>query len=92
MTDHKPLTAILGPKKGIPPLAAARLQKWAWILPAYIYDIELRPTSSHGNADALSCLPLRVMPLEDSHYDPEIFHISQMEAVVTYGSWALIND
>ena len=32
VTDHKPLTAILGPKKGIPPLAAARLQRWAWIL------------------------------------------------------------
>ena len=25
ITDHKPLLAILGPKKGIPPLAAARL-------------------------------------------------------------------
>ena len=25
--DHKPLTAILGPKKGVPPLAAARMQK-----------------------------------------------------------------
>ncbi len=31
VTDHKPLTAILGPKKGIPSLAAARLQRWAWI-------------------------------------------------------------
>ena len=30
VTDHKPLTAILGPKKGIPPLAAARLQRWAY--------------------------------------------------------------
>ena len=26
-TDHKPLTTILGPKRGIPPLAAARLQR-----------------------------------------------------------------
>ena len=26
ITDHKPLTTILGPKKGIPPMAAARLQ------------------------------------------------------------------
>ena len=26
VTDHKPLTAILGPKKGVPSLAAARLQ------------------------------------------------------------------
>ena len=32
ITDHKPLTTILGPKKGVPPLAAARLQRWAWIL------------------------------------------------------------
>ena len=27
ITDHKPLTTILGPKKGIPSLAAARLQR-----------------------------------------------------------------
>ena len=27
VTDHKPLTTILGPKKGVPPLAAARLQR-----------------------------------------------------------------
>ena len=32
VTDHTPLTTILGP---IPPLAAARLQRWAWILSAY---------------------------------------------------------
>jgi len=31
VTDHKPLTAILSPSKGIPSLAAARLQRWAWI-------------------------------------------------------------
>ena len=29
VTDHKPLTAILNPKKGIPPLTAARMQRWA---------------------------------------------------------------
>ena len=28
-TDHHPLTTILGPKKGIPSIAAARLQRWA---------------------------------------------------------------
>ena len=36
ITDHKPLTAILGAKKGIPSLAAARLQRWAVLLSAYI--------------------------------------------------------
>ena len=58
VTDHKPLCAILGPKKGIPTLAAARLQRWAILLSAYTYDIEYRPTKLHGNADALSRLPL----------------------------------
>ena len=29
ITDHKPLTTILGPKEGIPSLAAAHLQRWA---------------------------------------------------------------
>ena len=31
-TDHKPLLAILGSKKGVPTLAAARMQRWALIL------------------------------------------------------------
>ena len=32
VTDHKPLTTVLGPKSGIPTLAAARLQRWALLL------------------------------------------------------------
>ena len=39
LTDHKPLTAILGSKKRIPSLAAARLQRWALLLSAYDYEI-----------------------------------------------------
>ena len=44
VTDHKPSTAVLGPKNGIPPLAAARLQRWALLLPSYSYDIEFKST------------------------------------------------
>ena len=40
VTDHRLLTTILSPKRGIPSLAAARLQRWAIILSAYWYDIE----------------------------------------------------
>ena len=58
ITDHKPLTAILGPKRGIPPLAAARMQRWGLLLSAYTYDIRYRPTAAHSNADGLSQLPL----------------------------------
>ena len=58
VTDHKPLTTVLGPKNGIPPLAAARLQRWALLLSAYSYTIEFKPTRQHANADGLSRLPL----------------------------------
>ena len=54
VTDHKPLTSIFGPRKGVPAVAAARLQRWSLLLSAYNYDIEFRPTAAHGNADALS--------------------------------------
>ena len=58
VTDHQLLTTILGPKKGIPCVAAAQLQRWAILLSAYTYDIEFRNTAAHGNVDALSRLPL----------------------------------
>jgi len=35
VTGHKPLITLFGLRKGIPPLAAARLQRWALLLSAY---------------------------------------------------------
>ncbi len=58
ITDHKPLLKILGPKTGVPPLAAARMQRWSLILAAYTYEIQYKPSEQHGNADALSRLPI----------------------------------
>ena len=87
VTDHKPLTAILGPKKGIPPLAATRLQRWAWILSAYKYEIEFRPTGKHGNADGLSRLPLSDISPEDTSSDPRVFNISPTCDSSTTTSW-----
>ena len=58
ITDHKPLTAIFGPRKGIPTLVAAWLQRWAIMLSAYSYDVIFRPTGEHSNADMLSHLPV----------------------------------
>ena len=57
-TDAKPLKTILGPKSALPATAASRMQRWAWILSAYNYDITFRKTSMHSNADALSRLPV----------------------------------
>lgn len=44
ITDDKPLTSTFGPKKGVPPIAAARLQRWALKLAAYSYEIQLMNT------------------------------------------------
>ena len=80
-TDHKPLTTILGPKTGIPPLAAARLQRWALILSAYTYDLQFKPTKEHANADGLSRLPLTTTEdmSDDDDTAPTIFNVSQIE-------------
>ena len=43
ITDHKPLTTILGPKKGIPSLAAARLQRWAILRLQHALQVYNRP-------------------------------------------------
>ena len=42
VTDHQPLTCIFGPKSGIPPLAAARLQRWALLFSGCDYDRRLQ--------------------------------------------------
>lgn len=57
VTDHKPLMAILGSKKSLPTLAAARLQRWAVLLMGYQYDLEFRRSEQHSNADGFSRLP-----------------------------------
>ena len=55
VTDHQPLTTILGPKTGVPPLATAWLQWWGLLLLAHHYKIELKPTATHSNADGPGC-------------------------------------
>ena len=79
VTDHKPLMTILGPKKGIPSLVIAKLQRWAIQLPGYYYEIKFRSTHQHCNADALSRLPLDV---KDSNNESEAtFNIYQIETL-----------
>ena len=57
VTDHKPLTTLFSPKKGMPLLAANRLARWALWPNQFDYTIEYRKTADHGNADAFSRLP-----------------------------------
>ena len=55
-TDHKPLLAIFGDRKGIPIFAANRLQRWAHILSAFNYEIRY-VNSDKNTADFLSRVP-----------------------------------
>ena len=79
LTDHKPLITILGPKKAIPALAAARLEHWAILLSACSYNIVYKSFSNHNNADGLSRLPL---PESDSTSSiPSCFNLAQIKAL-----------
>ncbi|XP_062551039.1 uncharacterized protein K02A2.6-like [Armigeres subalbatus] len=65
-TDHKPLLAIFGSKRGIPPYTANRLQRWALTMLLYDFRIEYISTDHFGHADILSrLLNSHVKPDED---------------------------
>ena len=80
VTDHRPLTTILHPQKGIPSLAAAKLQRWAIILSAYQYDILFKPTQQHGNADCLSRLPLPSNTAMEA-FGVDVFNVAQVDSL-----------
>ena len=56
VTDQQALVSIFDPKTVVPPLSAARMQRWSLILAAYQYEIEYPSSAEHANADALSRL------------------------------------
>ena len=64
VSDHKPLLYLFGESRAVPPLASARLQRWALTLSAYSYSIMHKPGKDHANADVLSRLPLPDAPAE----------------------------
>ncbi len=84
-TDHKPLTTILGEKKGVRPMAAACLQRWALLLSAYDYAIKYKSTQAHGNADELSRLPIST-DLKPPNQEANTFNIRHIEALPTTAS------
>ncbi|KAK6763680.1 hypothetical protein RB195_024126 [Necator americanus] len=55
-TDHGPLLAIFGSKKGVPVYSANHLQRWATMLLNYSFTVEYINTKDFGQVDALSRL------------------------------------
>ena len=81
VTDHRPLTALFGPKSGVPALAAGRLQRWALFLSSYDYEIEFRNTKAHANVDSLSRLPLPAQENGECMSEVSMFNVAQINAV-----------
>ena len=73
-TDHKPLLGLLNPERATPLMASSRMQRWALTLLAYEYELIYRPGEQNGNADALSRLPLQVVP-ETTPIPGDIVHL-----------------
>nr|XP_037290848.1 uncharacterized protein K02A2.6-like [Rhipicephalus microplus] len=57
VTDHQPLLGLLKPDRQTPPMAAARIQRWALFLGGYHYKLQYVPGKQLLTADALSRLP-----------------------------------
>ena len=56
-TNHKPLLGLLSERKGIPSMAAARIQRWAILLSAYNYSLKYHSSSENANANFFSRFP-----------------------------------
>ena len=94
-TDHQPLTRIFGPKSGIPPIAAARLQRWAVLLSGYDYDIVYKRSADNANAGFFSRFPVQTRDEEDP--DPNEHYVfatavSRMAGCCGAGVWSFLSN
>ena len=62
LSDHKPLQHLFKETNVTPPMASARIQRWALLLGGYDYSITYKPGEQHVNADLFSRLPLPAVP------------------------------
>ena len=72
ITDHKPLLALFSEHRAVPTQASSIIQRWTLIRASYEYSLAARSTTQHGNADAMSHLPLKVKP-QDTPLPPEFY-------------------
>ena len=79
-----PLLALFNPNKATPALAANCLARWVLMVGQYSYTIEHRKTRAHGNADALSHLP--VGPDEQFNAEEEVDDVKIVNSIKTLSS------
>ncbi|XP_037929430.1 uncharacterized protein K02A2.6-like [Teleopsis dalmanni] len=75
-TDHKPLLSIFGENKGLPVMAAARIQRWALTLSGFDYTIEY-VKGSENFTDNISRIPQDLLPSVDTEENSYINFITK---------------
>ena len=68
-SDHKPLSALFGEHRGIPTMAAGRLQRWALFLSGFNYKFQYIKGKDNGAANGLSRLPLSTTETAPEEHD-----------------------
>ena len=76
VTDHKPLLGLIKEDRAVSVQASARIKRWSLLLSNYEYTLLFRGTAAHGNADALSRLPLPEVP-DPSSMPPELVLLAE---------------
>ncbi|CAK1601575.1 unnamed protein product [Parnassius mnemosyne] len=76
--DNKPLSRILHPEKATPVTTAIRLVHYANFLAGFDYDIKLRKTTEHANADYFSRLNKSTETENDNLTDDDAFYLNQI--------------
>lgn len=79
VTDHKPLTAILGPKKG--PSSSQITRMGMDFSCIYSYDIIFHPTGEHANADGHSQFRLFIQHSTDESSSSNSFPVESCNSI-----------
>lgn len=81
LVDNKPLVQILSSKKGLPPFTAMRMQHYELFLRSFDYVVKYKNTKDHGNADAMSRLPLKDCESSNCFDESDIVEINFIETL-----------
>ena len=73
-SDHKPLLAILSEEKGIPQMAAGRMQRWAYFLSGFNYTLKHVKGINNGDADFSSRLLINFVTISQSNCEADYFN------------------
>lgn len=80
-TDHKPLLAIFGEHRGLPVMASARMQRWAFILSGFDYHVKhIKGVANH--ADSLTRMPLSPLSEEINYVENNYVNYADYDNVL----------